>query len=115
MNAEPLGTTMLWCTIAAAGLLTFVLRWSFIAMIDSLEMPPGVRRALRFVPAAVLSAIIGPAVVVQNGAVDLSPDNLRLIAALVAAVVAWRTRSIFYTIATGMLALWGLTALVNIG
>jgi branched-subunit amino acid transport protein len=110
-----MSTGMLWFTIAAAGLLTFVLRWSFIAMIDSLEMPMPVRRALRFVPAAVLSAIIWPAVVVQEGAIAISPDNLRLVAALIAAVVAWRTRSIFYTIATGMLALWGLTALFGTG
>ncbi|WP_353112407.1 AzlD domain-containing protein [Salinisphaera dokdonensis] len=112
--SEGMSTTMVWLTIAMAGLLTFLLRWSFIAMIDSLEMPPAVRRALRFVPAAVLSAIIWPAVIVQDGAIDLWIDNLHLIAALIAAVVAWRTRSIFYTIAVGMLALWGLTALVNI-
>ena len=106
---------MLWVTIAAAGLLTFVLRWSFIAMIDSLEMPPTARRALRFVPAAVLSAIIWPAVIVQEGAIELSVGNLHLTAALIAAVVAWRTRSIFYTITTGMLALWALTALTKLG
>lgn len=110
-----MSTAMLWITIAAAGALTFVLRWSFIALSDSLAMPVAVRRALRFVPAAVLSAIIWPAVIVADGAVDLSPGNLRLIAALLAAVVAWRTRSIFYTIAVGMLALWGLTALAALG
>ena len=49
------------------------------------------RSALRFVPAAVLSAIIWPAVIVQDGAIDLWIDNLHLIAALIAAVVAWRT------------------------
>lgn len=101
---------LLWITIVAAGVLTFVLRWTFIALSDSLEMPTAVRGALRFVPAAVLSAIIWPAVMVADGTIDLAPDNLRLIAALLAAVAAWRTRSIFYTIAVGMLTLWGLTA-----
>lgn len=103
----------LWGTIVAAGALTFALRWSFIALIDTLEMPRPVRRGLRFVPAAVLSAIIVPAVVVQDGAIDLAPSNLRLWAALLAAAVAWRTRSIFYTIAVGMVALWVLTAIVD--
>lgn len=106
-----MSTSLLWVTIVAAGLLTFVLRWSFIALIDTLEMPVAVRHALRFVPAAVLSAIIAPAVLVQDNAIALTPDNLRLLPALLAAVVAWRTRNILYTIATGMLALWALTAL----
>ena len=100
-----------WTAVVCVGLLTFVLRWSFIALIDSLEMPVAVHRALRFVPAAVLAAIILPAVVVQDGEIALSASNLRLFAAVAAAVVAWRTRSIFYTIATGMVVLWTLEAL----
>lgn len=108
-----MSTSLLWITIIAAGLLTFVLRWSFIALIDSVEMPVSIRRALRFVPAAVLSAIIAPAVIVQDGAIDMSLHNLHLIAALLAAVVAWRTRNIFYTITAGMLVLWALTALFH--
>ena len=110
-----MSTSLLWITIIAAGLLTFVLRWSFIALIDSVEMPVSIRRALRFVPAAVLSAIIAPAVIVQDGAIDVSLHNLHLIAALLAAAVAvpWRTRNIFYTITAGMLVLWALTALFH--
>ena len=76
-----------WTAVVCVGLLTFVLRWSFIALIDSLEMPVAVHRALRFVPAAVLAAIILPAVVVQDGAIALSASNLRLFAAAAAAVV----------------------------
>lgn len=76
-------------------------------------MPIAVRHALRFVPAAVLSAIICPAVLVRHGSVDLSPENLRLVAALVAALVAWRTRSMSCTIATGMVVLWALIFLAG--
>lgn len=101
----------LWPTIALAGLVTFLLRWSFIAMVDAVELPASLRRALRFVPAAVFSAIVWPAILVQQHALDVSPTNLRLLAALLAAAVAWRTRNVLYTIATGMLALWLLSAL----
>ncbi|MBS63097.1 AzlD domain-containing protein [Salinisphaera sp.] len=103
--------TGVWIVVLAVGALTFALRWSFIALADSLAMPAGVQRALRFVPAAVLAAILLPAIVVDDGRVALSPDNLRLFAGVAAAVVAWRTRNMLYTIATGMLVLWGLQAL----
>ena len=103
--------TGVWIVVLAVGVLTFALRWSFIALADSLAMPAGVQRALRFVPAAVLAAILLPAIVVDDGRVALSPDNLRLFAGVAAAVVAWRTRNMLYTIATGMLVLWGLQAL----
>lgn len=106
-----MGEMLVWLAVFSVGLLTFALRWSFIALVGSLEMPHGIQSALRFVPAAVLAAIIVPAVVVQEGAIALSISNLRLFAALAAAVVAWRTRNLFYTIAAGMIVLWALEAL----
>lgn len=101
---------MIGVTIAAAGALTFLLRWSFIGASDRFALPAAVRRALRFVPAAVLSALIWPAVLVSDGSLHLDPDNLRLIAAVVAALVAWYTRNVLYTIVAGMGTLWALTA-----
>jgi len=94
--------------LALAGLVTFAIRLSFIALLGRVEVPPLFTRALRFVPAAVLSAIIFPELVVRGGAVDLSPGNPRLLAGLVAAGVALRTRSVALTIASGMGALWAL-------
>ena len=64
--------------------------------------------------AAVLSAIVWPAVFAPGQELDLSPGNLRILAALIATAVAWRTRSIIATIATGMAALWLLQAAVGI-
>jgi branched-subunit amino acid transport protein len=97
----------------AAGLVTFATRLSFIALLGKVEVPPLLTRALRFVPAAVLSAIIFPELLVRDGAVDLSPGNPRLLAGALAAVVALRTRSVAWTIASGMAALWGLQALLG--
>lgn len=99
--------------LAVAGLVTFLIRLSFIALLGKVEVPPLLTRALRYVPAAVLSAIIFPELVVRDGAPDLSPGNPRLAAGLLASLVAWRTRSVGLTIAAGMLALWGLEALAR--
>lgn len=101
----------LWLTLVIAGVVTFALRWSFIALSGVVTLPAPVQKALQYVPAAVLSAIILPEVLINDQQIHISPDNLRLIAAIIAAAVAWRTRSIVYTIVTGMAALWVLNAL----
>jgi branched-subunit amino acid transport protein len=99
--------------LVVAGLVTFGIRLSFIALLGKVELPPALSRALRFVPPAVLSAIILPEMLVRDGAVDLHPGNARLLAGLVAALVAWRTRNVLLTIAVGMAALWTAQALLR--
>ncbi|HEY6099339.1 MAG TPA: AzlD domain-containing protein [Anaeromyxobacter sp.] len=92
--------------LALAGLLTFATRLSFIVLLGRLEVPPIFVRALRFVPPAVLSAIIATEVLVRDGRPDLSLGNLRLVVSVIAALVAWRTRNVFLTIGVGMASLW---------
>jgi branched-subunit amino acid transport protein len=98
--------------LAIAGLLTFGIRLSFIALLGKVELPPVLTRALRFVPPAVLSAIILPEVLVRDGALDLHLGNVRIVAGVLAAAVAWRTRNVVLTIAVGMAVLWTAQALV---
>src|SRR5204862_3497014 len=52
-----------WIVIFAVGSLNYLSRLSFIALFARVEIPPFVARALRFVPAAMLTAIVVPAVV----------------------------------------------------
>ena len=99
-----------WPALAVAGLVTFATRLSFIALLGRVKVPPLLARALRFVPAAVLTAIIFPELLLRDGALDVSPGNLRLVAGLLATLVALRSRSVVLTIASGMAALWGLQA-----
>jgi branched-subunit amino acid transport protein len=94
------------------GLATYGTRLSFILLFGTKEVPPGLKRALRFVPASVLTAIIFPEVLAHDGHVDISVGNARLLAALLAALIAWRTRNVFLTILVGMAALLVLQALL---
>lgn len=103
--------TTLWLTIVGAGLCTWLLRLSFIETWQWLSVPPLLDRALRYVPAAVMAALVVPALVRMDGAVNLSPDNLRLLAGLLAAAVAWYSRNVLLTLAVGMGALWALQAM----
>ena len=97
---------MLWLTLAGMGVITFCIRLSMIGLLGDAPIPPLVRRALRFVPPAVLSAIIFPELLRPAGEFDVTFGNFRLLAGLLAALVAWRTKNVLLTIAVGMAALW---------
>ncbi|HEX7219303.1 MAG TPA: AzlD domain-containing protein [Burkholderiales bacterium] len=86
----------LWLILAGMTLVTFALRAAFLLLPPGVEMPALLRRALRYVPAAVLTAIWAPEVLVQNE---------QLPAGAVAIAVAWRWRTTFATIIAGLLAL----------
>ncbi len=94
-----------WLIILLGGLLTYGIRLSFIALAGRWQPPQLFQRALRYVPPAVLSAIILPEMLVRDGQIFLSPLNPRLLAGLLAMLVAWRTRSTTLTIVVGMLGL----------
>jgi branched-subunit amino acid transport protein len=100
-----------WLLFVLIGLGTFLQRLSFIYMMGKISLPEWLRRALRFVPASVLASLVFPALTHPTGTLDLSLGNFRLIAGLVGALVAWRTRNVLLTLAAGMLALWALEAL----
>jgi branched-subunit amino acid transport protein len=97
-----------WTLIAVIGIGTFGLRISMIALLGRIPAtPPAVERILRFVRPAVLAALIAPAVMLLDGELALvGPLNPRLVAALVATIVAWKTRSVLFTISGGMGVLW---------
>lgn len=94
--------------ILGMALVTFAVRYPVLVLVGKLPLPDPVLRALRYVPPAVLTAIIVPAVVMPAGTLDLSLSNSALIAAVIAVLVSWRTRNLLLTIVLGMLALWGV-------
>ena len=88
--------TPLWWSLLGMAAVTFALRASFLVLPPGIETPGLLRRALRYVPAAVLTAIWAPEVMVGNE---------QLLAGAVAIAVAWRWRMTFATIVAGLLAL----------
>lgn len=104
----------IWLLFLAIGLGTFTLRFLFIYLFGKIEMPEWLRRALRFVPAAALAALVFPALTHPAGQLDVSLNNFRLIAGLGGAVVAWRSKNVLLTILIGMALLWLLEAVFRI-
>jgi branched-subunit amino acid transport protein len=95
----------IWLIFVLGGLLTFGMRYSFIYLLGRFELPETLRRALRFVPPAVLSAIVFPELFIRSGQIDFSLTNFRLLAGLVAVLVAWKTKNTVLTILAGIVAL----------
>jgi branched-subunit amino acid transport protein len=106
-----MSTPALWLTIVGAGAVTFALRLSFIALLGRVEIPLLLGRALRFVPAAVLTAVVVPLLFYEDGTLEVTLGNERLLAGLFAALIAWRTRSVLLILGGGMAALWTLQAI----
>lgn len=96
-----------WAVFAGMALATYITRFAMMPLL-SRELPRPILRWLQLVPVGVLSALIAPAVLLAERRLTLGPQ---LPAALVGALVAWRTRSVLWTIVAGMLAYWLLSAL----
>ena len=94
-----------WLVLVLGGLITFLIRFSFIFLFGKFDIPDVVRSALHYVPPAVLSAIVFPELFLPNGTLDLSLSNIRLLAGLVAILVAWYSKNTLLTIVVGMLVL----------
>ena len=105
----------LWLIVIAMGIVTFGIRLVPIVLLGRIEIPLMVQRALRFVPPAVLTAIVVPELLYHNNQIDVSPTNVRLLAGLIAIGVAWRTKNALITIGAGMVALWVLQSFLGHG
>ena len=102
----------IWLVIIVGGLITFGMRFSLIYLFGKFEVPETMRKALHYVPPAVLSAIIFPELLIRNGTFDVSLVNTRLLAGLIAIVTAWFSRNTLITILVGMAALFLLQWLI---
>ena len=103
----------MWGIVIAIGVGTYFIRLSFIALFGKIEPSPAIMRATRFVPSSVMAAIILPALL-NGGGHGFGDGSERLIAALLAGFVAWRTGNMVATIGTGMVGLWLLKAVVSL-
>ena len=87
----------LWLVLILGGLGTYLIRLSFILIFQHIQMPSFMERVLRLVPPAVFSAIVLPELLIRDGSIQFTVTNLRLIAGVIAAIVALKTRNVFIT------------------
>ncbi len=91
--------------IVGMALVTIAIRYPLLALLGKLSLPEPIFRALKYVPPAVLTAIIVPAMLFKNDELVVSYTNDYLIAGIISVVVAWRSKNLLLTIVVGMASL----------
>jgi len=96
-----------WFVIAGMALVTCLPRVVPILLLSGKKMPKTVERWLSFVPPAILAALLAPELFLDRNdptAPILVFSSVYLKAAIPAFIVAWKTKSLFGTVATGIVA-----------
>ena len=95
-----------WALIIYCGLITYLTRFSMIALIKKEMFNDRIREVLSYVPSAIFPAIIFPAIFLDNSGSLIFEDNPKIIAAIIATAVGIFSRNIIATIFSGLAAYW---------
>lgn len=98
----------IWLVIALLTLATALTRTTFIMLGARVVIPPRIQEALRYAPACALAAIIVPDILLNNGHVDWSWHNHKLLAGSAAIALYLIRRDMLLMIVFGMLLFTGL-------
>jgi len=101
-----------WALIIYCGLITYLTRFSMIALIKKEMFNDRVREVLSYVPSAIFPAIIFPAIFLDSSGSILIENNPKILAALIAALIGIFSRSIIATIFSGLASYWFLIFVV---
>ena len=104
--------TTIWWIIAALGVGTFLIRFSFLGLIGSRPMPPWVLRHLRYTSVAILPGLVAP-LVVFPAATGGTPDFARLLAATVTIVIGYWTKGVVGAMVGGAITLFAVQYLLG--
>lgn len=91
--------------ITAMAIVTFLIRYPLLAFSSRIKLPSQLIEALKYLPPTILTAIVVPEILMPTDVkIALSYTNARLIGAIAAMLIGWRTKNLLFTIIGGMLA-----------
>ena len=97
-----------WALIIYCGLITFLTRFSMIALLKKEMFDDRIREVLSYVPSAIFPAIIFPAIFLDNFGFIHLENNPKILAAIIAMAVGILSRNIIATIFSGLISYWFL-------
>ena len=97
-----------WVLIIYCGLITFLTRFSMIAILKKEMFNNKIREVLSYVPSAIFPAIIFPAIFLDDMGSIQFEDNPKILASIIAMIVGVITRNIIATIFSGLASYWFL-------
>ena len=95
--------TNILITLLGMALVTYLPRLIPAWLLRDKKLPNFLIAWLNYVPVAVLAALLLPTLLIDGERINLSASNLYLWAAIPAALVAWKRKSLFGTVVIGML------------
>ena len=95
-----------WALILFCGIITYLTRFTMIALVKKEMFSDRIREVLSFVPSAIFPAIIFPAIFINDLDSFQVENNPKIIAAIIATAIGIFTRSIIATIFSGLVSYW---------
>ena len=97
-----------WILIISCGLITFLTRFSMIALLKKEMFNDRIREVLSFVPSAIFPAIIFPAIFLDSSGDFQLENNPKIMAAIIAMLIGIISKNIIATIIAGLASYWFL-------
>ena len=101
-----------WALIISCGIITFLTRFSMIALLKKEMFNDRARQVLSYVPTAIFPAIIFPAIFLDDTGLIQIEDNPKILAAVIAMIIGIMTKNILATIFSGLASYWFLIFVV---
>lgn len=101
-----------WILIISCGLITFLTRFSMIALLKKEMFNDRIREVLSFVPSAIFPAIIFPAIFLDSSGDFQLENNPKIMAAIIAMLIGIISKNIIATIIAGLASYWFLIFVV---
>lgn len=92
--------------VLGMGIVTYLPRWIPLVLLSHRQLPQWLSQWLDFIPVAVLSALILPAVVTTGDPRHLDVFQPGLLVSIPVFIFAWKTRSLAGTVIIGMALFW---------
>ena len=97
---------MTWLSILIAGITTYFMRMTMIALVDRDLLGERVKAVLAYVPSAVFPAIIFPGIFINETGTFIEMNDPKIFGSLVAILVGYFSRSVIATILSGLFSYW---------
>ena len=101
-----------WALIVSCGIITFLTRFSMIALLKKEMFNDRARQVLSYVPTAIFPAIIFPSIFLDDTGLIQIEDNPKILAAVIAMIIGIMTKNILATIFSGLASYWFLIFVV---
>ena len=97
---------MTWFTIIIAGIITYFMRMTMVALIDRDLLGERVKEVLAYVPSAVFPAIIFPGIFINDYGTFIEMNDPKIFGATIAILVGYFSRNVIATILSGLSSYW---------